>query len=424
MRRWARIGLLAAVLMAAAAAPASAQGLGPFGLGALPTSSLPANPANSSDTVHPGFDRCPGGETSCPPEVILEMYERWRPLNARCDHNAVFALTYLRTTEAYARAVAAGYFGDVPWINHEDAVFADFYFRAFDAHAAGQAIPVSWVRAFEAAASSDVTGVGDMFLGMNAHINRDLSYTLAAVGLLTPGGATRKTDHDKVNQFLVSVADPLQEELGRRYDPLFTTTDTPTPLDEQTVLDAVYGFREQAWRNAESYVNAAAGALREGAAASTEAQSDAYANSILAASTIPGYGPIRDAYCRSRLEPSFKVEILDSLIRPVLRRGALELRVLTDGPARVTLSASLVPRGKRSAAPGAKRKRRRPPLVRTTGFETNRSGEHVVALELTKRGKRKLRHRRSARLSVALAAPGPVTAAGEGRLTRKRHRRR
>jgi hypothetical protein len=30
------------------------------------------------------------------------MYHRWEPLDQSCDHRAVFALTYLRTTEEFA----------------------------------------------------------------------------------------------------------------------------------------------------------------------------------------------------------------------------------------------------------------------------------------------------------------------------------
>ena len=198
------------------------------------------------------------------------MYERWRPLSQACDHRAVFALTYLRTTEEYLRTVTAEptFFDDGPWVAHEDAVFAQFYFNADDAERAGEPIPQAWRIAFDAARSPDVTGIGDLLLGMNAHINRDLAYTLASVGLVTPAGATRKTDHDRVNFFLNNIADPLQNELGERYDPFFTTTDAgPSPLDEIGVLQTVRGFRQAAWQNAENLVNASSERAAQQAAA-------------------------------------------------------------------------------------------------------------------------------------------------------------
>ena len=65
---------------------------------------------------------------------------------------------------------------------------------------------------------------GDLLLGMNAHVNRDLPFALYSIGLVTPKGSSRKPDHDKVNVFLNSVVEPLFEEAAARYDP--TVDDT------------------------------------------------------------------------------------------------------------------------------------------------------------------------------------------------------
>ena len=57
--------------------------------------------------------------------VIREMQRRFEPLGRSCDHNAMFALAYLRTTQTYLWAAQQpGFFQDTPWVNHEDAVFA------------------------------------------------------------------------------------------------------------------------------------------------------------------------------------------------------------------------------------------------------------------------------------------------------------
>jgi uncharacterized protein DUF5995 len=401
-------------------APVSAQAQSPgaFGLGGLPTQILPPNPGNSAQTISPGFDDCPSGDQSCPAKVILEMYERWRPLNASCDHRAVFALTYLRTTEAFAAAADGdpGFFQDRPWVTHEDAVFADFYYRAFDQALNGQAVPGAWSAAFGADDSPDVTGIGDMFLGMNAHINRDLSYTLAAVGLVKPDGGSRKVDHDKVNTFLARVADPLQDELGRRYDPLFGTTDTPTPLDEQAVLDAIQGMRENAWRNAESLVNAGSDSARANAESGIEAQSVALANSIRAANTIPGYGPTRDAYCRAHLEPSFTVAVPDQAARQVAKRRRLEVSVYRDGPAGFTLTTNAVG-GRRGRATVSKRRKTPLKLARARSFTVTGAGTSRFSLPLTRRGRALLR-KRGARIEVRLIAPRGMRASGAGVLSR------
>jgi len=363
---------------------------------------LPANPANSASTVWPGFDICPTGDPVCPEEVILEMYERWRPLSQSCDHRAVFALTYLRTTEEYLRTVRAEptFFDDGPWVSHEDANFAEFYFIAEDAYGAGEPIPQAWRSAFDAAASPNVTGAGDLLLGMSAHINRDLPYTLASVGLVPPGGGTRKTDHDRVNFFLNRIADPLQQELGDRYDPFFATTDAgPSPFDEIGILQAVRGFRQNAWQNAENLVNASDDAQREQASAGIEAYSSTAAATILAGNTIPGYGPIRDAWCEEHNPASARLEIKGKL-RGIVHRKRLPVMVWADGPARFELGGTLLKPGKGPKGPGGTLK-----LTRPTKVQFAEPGWQRATLRLTRAGRRKLARLRSASVAVDLSAP-------------------
>jgi hypothetical protein len=262
---------------------------------------LPANPLTPSGTVPLGWDVCKNGQPSCPAGVIKEMTNRWEPLDASCDHRAVFALTYLRTTQEFARTISTepGTFSDLPWITHEDAVFAQLYFNAYDNYQAGRAVPQAWRIAFDESRDPNLEGMGDLLLGMNAHINRDLPYTLAHVGLVKSDGSSRKLDHDKVNQFLDRVIDPLQVELAQRYDPIFRIEDAePSPADEVGALQGIRLLRENAWRNAEDLVstrnNPVAHALVE---QNIESQAAAFALNIVAVSTFPGYAAIRDPYC-------------------------------------------------------------------------------------------------------------------------------
>jgi hypothetical protein len=292
--------VMLALCAGALAAPA-ARGENP---GSLPNwpELLPPSQQAGSNKVRLAFDACRRGGKRCPGRVIREMRERWGPLDASCDHRAVFALTYLRTTEEFASTIEGDpdFFTGRRWIRHEDAVFAQLYFRAYDRHARGRSVPEAWRIAFESAASPNVTGIGDLLLGMNAHINRDLPYTLAHVGLRRRNGEPRKRDHDKVNVFLDRVIDPLQVELARRYDPSFQVTDAePSPLDEVGALQAVRGFRENAWRNAERLVEARSEQELAAVRASIEAEAATIAQTIRATNTVPMYGPtVRDPHCR------------------------------------------------------------------------------------------------------------------------------
>ncbi|HVY32370.1 MAG TPA: DUF5995 family protein [Polyangiaceae bacterium] len=230
---------------------------------------------------------CQSGQLHCVDAVIREMQRRFEPLDASCNHNLLFALTYLRTTEEYRRAVVEpGFFSDPNFINHQDANFAQQYFDAWDQYRAGVlgAVPRAWQLAFRSADSRLVNGTGDVLLGMSAHVNRDLPFVLAAIGLVKPDGSSRKPDHDQVNVFLNRVIEPLFDEMAARYDPLVDDTQVDgTQLDEAALLQILVGWREQAWRNAEALVSAPTPAARALVENQIEQQAAIEANLIIVA---------------------------------------------------------------------------------------------------------------------------------------------
>lgn len=245
---------------------------------------------------------CKRGATQCVDAVIREMTRRFDRLAPECDHDAVFALTYLRTTEEYRRTIEdPGFFSDTAFVNHEDAVFAEYYFDAFDAWHKGDTAgtPPAWRVAFDAADRRAVSASGNMLQGMNAHINRDLPFVLDAIGLVKPDGSSRKPDHDKVNQFLNRVTTTVIAELARRFDPTADDGNLPGTFDETATLQMVVAWREQAWRNAERLANAATQAEYDSVAQSIEDM--AHVEAVLLRSTT-AYGMFqdssaRDAYC-------------------------------------------------------------------------------------------------------------------------------
>lgn len=248
---------------------------------------------------------CTSGKEQCVHSVIKEMDKRFKPLSDACDHDAVFALTYLRTTEEYHRFwhETPNHFSDMNWLNHYDAVFASYFFRASDDWNAGRksSVPDAWKVAFDAADKQQVSALGNAFLGMNAHINRDLAYVLADIGLVAPDGSSRKPDHDTVNQFLNRIMDQIFPEITARYDATFDDGSTnQTTLDDFLTFQLIPAWRENAWRNAERLVSAPNAAARALVEASIEQAASAEANVIKAATM---YLPLsngkatRNAYC-------------------------------------------------------------------------------------------------------------------------------
>lgn len=293
--------LLAALLLLAAPSPTGAGSYDdPFFLNwpgfvsSAPTGDFTAS--TESD--------CPKGSTRCVDAVIREMTKRFNGLG--CDHDSAFAFTYLLTTEEYRRAIEdPAFFTDTAFVNHQDAVFADYYFRAHDAWRAGRLdeVPPAWRIAFDAAGRQAVTGMGNVLLGMNAHVNRDLPFVLAGIGLVKPDGSSRKVDHDRVNAFLAEVNTYLLAEAAKVLDPTLDDGDVVgTTIDNMTSVQLLVAWREQAWRNAERLAAATTDAERAWVAQSIEDAAAAEALAIRSATAYPpllGGAAARNAFCAS-----------------------------------------------------------------------------------------------------------------------------
>ena len=138
-----------------------------------------------------------------------------------------------------------------------------------------------------------------MFLGINAHVQSDLPFALAAIGMVKPDGTSRKRDHDQVNVFLNRVGDDLLPEIAQRFDPTVDDAQAPTPVDDLLVFQVIPSWREKAWRNAQRLVAAPTAQARAQVAADIQAYAASQAELIRRATAYPlGAGRAeRDAYC-------------------------------------------------------------------------------------------------------------------------------
>jgi hypothetical protein len=267
-----------------------AQGQGPYvDWPAL----LPALPAPFTPNVEPD---CAEGSDACIDRTIVEMRRRLNAVVPRCDHRAVFSLAYLRVTEDVREAVRAGEFQDPRWLNSEDAVFARLYFSVYDAYEAGRraGIPVAWQLAFDSERSRELSALGDFLMSMNAHINRDMPFVLAGIGITRPDGPTRKGDHDVYNKRLANLYTPVLKEVAQRFDP--TADDAEIgPVDDVLAAGILQSWREGVWRNAERLVNARSAAERAQVAASIEGLADTIGRGIRALTQADPAA--RDAWC-------------------------------------------------------------------------------------------------------------------------------
>jgi Family of unknown function (DUF5995) len=263
-------------------------------------------------TFQPGFDQdatnpCVRGAKTCVPLVVAEMRRRLDVLARQCSHLAPFALMYLDVTAGVDEAQRRGErFHDLPYLAHLDAVFAGYYFRAFDAWRNGRdrEVPAAWRLAFEAGERKVVSGIGDLMLGMNAHISRDLPFALAASGLQGTDGQSALPDFDAVNALLNQTAGPMIDEQARRFDPSVKSFTAPVLGISSLDLGALLGiWRTEAYHNAEKLIAAPTPAARRRVAAAIEANAAQRARliqvatsyAVLGSSTAP-----RDRFCARR----------------------------------------------------------------------------------------------------------------------------
>jgi hypothetical protein len=255
-----------------------------------------------NDQFAPGSDNdCAAGRPSCLTVTLNEMVHILNPAGQSCSHLAIFPLAYVRMTQTYGwTRDQAGYYHDVPYMNHMDAVFAKYYTDAYYDWSGGDRadVPRAWLYAFDAANNKTVSGAGDLFLGMNAHINRDLPFVLYASGLVTADGTSGKADYDVVEKWLNDDTAPLLAEAAQRFDPAID--DSNNPLVDYLSFQMVSAWRENAWRNAELLASAPTDAARAQVAQHIENDANAMAQGMLvsfAVNPLVQSNATRDAYC-------------------------------------------------------------------------------------------------------------------------------
>lgn len=246
---------------------------------------------------------CVAGRDSCLKQTRKEFGRILKENAQSCSHASIFALAYTRITQTYgwSRDIP-GYYQDVPYINHMDAVFAKYYTDAYYGYRDGNRaqVPDAWLKAFDAARDERVSASGDLLLGINAHVNRDLPFVLAAMGLVRPDGKSGKPDFDKANDFLNAASAAMMAELAARFDPTIDDSNDPFGVSYASVMQTLTAWREGAWRNAEALVNAPDAAARALVAANIENNATSIANSIIRSQSYAPpltSGEARDAYC-------------------------------------------------------------------------------------------------------------------------------
>jgi hypothetical protein len=188
--------------------------------------------------------------------ALAEVIARMEELEARLapgDGVRAFNDLYLAVTREIAAELGTRDFEDPSFLARLDAVFADFYFRAFAA-AGGADGSHAWDPLFDARADPHVAPIQFALAGMNAHINYDLS--LALVETCEELGTTPRRDSAQFRDYTAvnEILERVQESIKARFATglVGVADDALGRLDDVVAMWKVARARDAAWTHAET----------------------------------------------------------------------------------------------------------------------------------------------------------------------------
>lgn len=161
---------------------------------------------------------------------------------------ALFPALYAELTQRLARGLREGEFTHPDRIDRIAVRFAQRYFDALETFRSGAEPTRSWQIAFDQARSGRMLIIQDLMLGINAHINLDLSIATAEVG--GRDLAMLEADFMHINALLRELFDRTQDVISA-HSPLFDVLDRlGSTHDEMLGTFAITKARDAAWQNA------------------------------------------------------------------------------------------------------------------------------------------------------------------------------
>ena len=187
-----------------------------------------------------------------PAKSIDEVLERLdNIIDKTVDLNnflCAFAFVYRRTTYEVKIAIEAGRFEDAKRMEKMDVVFANLYLKAFYHFQCSKSLSKSWKFAFQLK-EDRITLVQHILLGMNAHINLDLSIAASEVSI-GRNIMDLKKDFMVINDILAELTNSMQKNLSRVSFLMRLLDFFGFRTDEKIINFSIKKAREFAWLNA------------------------------------------------------------------------------------------------------------------------------------------------------------------------------
>ena len=191
--------------------------------------------------------------------VLLELDKIIAQCEKEGSRQAYFAVLYRQMTEAVRQGISGHIFENGSRMEKLDVIFAKRYINAWYCYRNASPCSLSWQTAFDACEKSNLTVVQHLVLGINTHINLDLSIAAAETA---PGQDIFKmrADYDRINDIIANAANNLQIRLEKIWWPMKLLMRISNNRHKAVINFSILKARQTAW------ASAAAMALTEGPA--------------------------------------------------------------------------------------------------------------------------------------------------------------
>lgn len=184
-------------------------------------------------------------------DVIHEMEDLDKELlQTDLENLLAFNHTYLIITKAVASKLGQKYFNNDELMQTLDINFAGYYFLALKDYVEGKSTPPAWALLFDACKKNNLLQSIYMGMGVNAHVNNDLSQSLRDVIQDT----SYKEDFDKVNTIIHYSTPEVIKYLKEENTVVNTVKNISLPIYSFALSITIQKWRENAWNDSRKLI--------------------------------------------------------------------------------------------------------------------------------------------------------------------------
>jgi len=182
-------------------------------------------------------------------EVINELNKiiEWSKLHQ--SRIGYFASLYRSMTLAVQQGIKNKVFDDGERMEHLDITFANRYLQAWGAYTNKQKCSAAWSKAFDLCNTNNLVVLQHLILGINTHINLDLSIAAAET---CPGEKIYdlQNDFDKINVVIAAQSQTMQNTLCKIWFPLKLLANISNHRQDAVINFSIDQARKASWASA------------------------------------------------------------------------------------------------------------------------------------------------------------------------------